>query len=173
MKITFHDGSSATFELRHIYKGEDQKLINDLHRKMKLLTDAIGCCKLCGDLATEDEFRAIAGQTVEGLKETVREIKGKLTWFKKRPIKTICTFEYGGIKTTAHSSISREDALLYKHSAKIGRQAAIRNLLRALGPQTGKILVIRGKDSYEEEQTLVILSKDKRVEVVQALKSQM
>ena len=173
MHIHFQDGSTATFELRHIYKGEDQKFINALHKEMKLLNDAVGYCLFAFNHTSNDNTMAAAGKTAQDLVKVVRKIKGSLTLLKKCPIKTICTFEYNGVKTTAHSSISREDALLYKHSAKIGRQTAIRNLLRALGPQTGKILVIRGKDSYEEEQTLVILSKDKRVEVAQALKTQM
>jgi len=81
---------------------------------------------------------------------------------KSRPIKTIVTFEYGTHKYEALSKISDEDAFEDLHSRRLGRIAAVKNLMAFMAEKVpyGAAMKARVSKIIREELFRTVLPRE-------------
>ena len=130
MKLTLTTGQVVNLKIEYQVEGFDLLLLRAARRNKKRFEQLLGVLQ-----------RAVANTEplTEDLKElwiwaktSIQECKDEIGRAKSRPAKTIVTLTMGDIKVSSFSSISKDDAMMGLHSRKIGRETAIRRLLKEM-----------------------------------------
>jgi hypothetical protein len=128
MKITTSLGE-VQFELRHQYDGQYTHLIKQGEIRRDRLIETIQSLKVLGELSVG----AAQPDLIKWWERELMLVRGDITRLKQCPVKTFCTLtDASGNVYESFASIRYTDALLGLHSRKMGRKAAIANLLKCL-----------------------------------------
>jgi len=126
MKITFSDNSVGNMEIRYKYEPLEQYIISDLIEVRNKYIDTLAALKTLGYLSEGAEQPKL----IEWYKKELSSLKGDIKRYCKRPIKTEVEFTYLGQIVKVFAKISQADAERGLHSKKIGKEVAIRKLIR-------------------------------------------
>jgi len=124
-RITLSNGETATIRFEYEYDGINRTLIKMATRDRAIYKDILESLKILGELSEGSKQPALIEWVEDQIKASVAVIGDA----RSRPSKTKVQFQYKDIIIETFSSISHEDARAYLHSKKIGRDAAVRNLL--------------------------------------------
>jgi len=130
MKIKFANGTEGNFEITHEYCGCERDMLKVCFELKQRFTETVNLLRVLQEKSPG--AAADAERLIKEYEQELRYIKGEITEYRKRPVKTIVTFEYDGETIEAFSKISEDDAYMGLHCSRIGRQQAIRNLLKKL-----------------------------------------
>jgi len=170
MRITFSDGTTGVFQLHHHYTGETARIIAAATEVKGKYLEIICQLKVLGQLSQGAHNPAL----IEWVEEQLRYLKGTVSEARNRPTKTICSLEWffaDGIlrkKVEALSKISNADAAEDKHNRRIGREAAIRNLLNKLAekfPYGAALKAVMPKQLRKELFYKLLVGNKKPVEI--------
>ena len=136
-QIKFNDWSEAKLTIRYEFSRQDEQIlkkINDFvteqHLRDQVLLDSY--CRLKGtpgSVFAEDEiFNGLMNLS----KKRNQLIDRDFRKIYHRPIRTIVTLSYAGLRVQAVARISKEDAEKKLHSRKKGRAVAIRALMNEI-----------------------------------------
>jgi hypothetical protein len=133
MKIQLSDGSVAYFEIRYEYLDWNRRTIKELLDYKKQFEDTYNALETLGILSEGN--KPLVDRLREWYKSEIQTIKGDIKILCKETTKTEVELQWNGRVIVAGAKISREDAQKRLYDRKIGRMAACRNLIRALGVQ--------------------------------------
>jgi len=129
MKLTLTTGETVRLKIEYQVEGFDLLLLRASKREKKKFEQLLGVLqRTVANSSLTDELRDLW----DWAKTNIRYCQTEIGRAKSRPAKTIVTLMMGDIKVSSFSSISKEDAQMGLHSKKIGKEMAIRNLLKEM-----------------------------------------
>jgi len=150
--ITFSDNTTATIRTQHELSSSDLRDLKAFAESRVKFMEILEALKTLGHLsegAKQPDLEHWVATEIDILTELIGELKAK-------PVKTFVSFVYNDGCIKAMSSISHEDAVAGRHSRKLGRVAAFKNLIKKLSdPQSSTGKVLNKKQREELAKALV------------------